>query len=85
MRAQEPDPKPDPPAVELSDASGNRYVVRFIGFRRVIASTDNVEISRIDELRGPSGRTWFVFEPAEHHEGRKLAVQADSATWSEAT
>jgi hypothetical protein len=73
------------PVVDLSDASGNRYVVRFTGFRRVMASTDNVEISRIDELLGPSGRTWFVFEPVQHHEGRKLAVQAESATWSETT
>ena len=70
-------------SVELIDDSGDRYFVRFDSFRRLhTASPENTEIVRVDQVRGPSGRTWFIFEPARPNQGRKLAVQAESATWT---
>jgi hypothetical protein len=77
---------PPTPAIELIDDAGHRYMVKFTGFRRLrAASPENNEITRVEEVRAPSGRTWFVFEPAQQNRGRKLAIQAESATWTETT
>ena len=67
--------------VELAEDSGRRYEMVFNGWRRMsVPPPGRVEIAGVDELRGPSGRTWFVFQSAEHVPGRRLAIQADRAT-----
>jgi len=73
-------------AVELIDDSGHRYFVKFERFSRFHTATQGSnEVVLVDEVRGASGRTWFVFEPARPNQARKLAVQAESATWTETT
>ena len=72
-------------SVELTSASGMRYRVTF-GDLRMIMHPDPVHetIAQVDELLGPSGRTWFVFRPVDlHPEKRQMSVQADSAEWIE--
>jgi hypothetical protein len=70
--------------IELADDSGHRYEVAVKGWRRMeIPPPGNEEVIAVDEIRGQSGRTWFVFEPSRSAGGRKLAVQADSASWTE--
>ncbi len=72
------------PRVVLTDAVGRGYEFRFTGLRRLRTSTpSDAEIHVIDETRGPSGRTWFIFDPVDQTTRRKLAVQADSADWVE--
>lgn len=69
--------------VELADDSGHHYAVRFERWHRVSTpSPGNEEIVSIDEVRGPSGRTWFIFEPAKQNSGRKMAVQAENGSWT---
>jgi hypothetical protein len=76
--------KPMAANVELADDSGHHYAVRFERWLRISTpSPGNEEIVSVDEVSGPSGRTWFVFEPAQQGAGRKLAVQADTASWTE--
>jgi hypothetical protein len=71
-------------SVELADASGHHYAVRFERWLRLSApSPGNEDVISVDEIRGPSGRTWFIFEPTMQDSGRKLAVQADSASWTQ--
>ena len=70
--------------VVLADAVGRGYEFRFTGLRSLRTSTPgDAEIRLIDEIRGSSGRTWFIFDPLDQTTGRKLAVQADSAEWVE--
>jgi hypothetical protein len=69
--------------VELMDDLGRRFEVGFRAFRRVHPPTpENEEIVSIDQIRGATGRNWYVFEPAPTGTGRKLAVQAAEATWT---
>jgi len=70
--------------VELADDSGHHYAVRFERWLRISTpSSGNEEIVSVDEVRGPTGRTWFIFEPAKQNSGRKMAVQSDNASWSQ--
>jgi hypothetical protein len=73
--------------VELSDGSGHRYQITFARIRclRHPSAGNEEVVTRVDEIRGPSGRRWFVFPVADQHGGRILAVQAESATWTETT
>ncbi|TMC54843.1 MAG: hypothetical protein E6J20_02640 [Chloroflexi bacterium] len=72
------------PRVALIDATGHGYELRFTGFHRLrTSSPSDAAIRLIDEIRGPSGRTWFIFDPVDQTTQRKLAVLADSAEWVE--
>ncbi len=72
------------PRVVVTDATGRGYELRFIGWRRLrTAAPGDAEIRAIDEIRGRSGRTWFIFDPVDRTTLRKLAVQADSTEWVE--
>jgi hypothetical protein len=66
--------------VEVSDLSGRQIEITFASWRRIRhPSPSNETISGVDEVRGPSGRTWFVFRPIDA-EGRVLALQAETAS-----
>jgi hypothetical protein len=72
------------PRVVLTDATGRGYEFRFMGLRKLrMAAPGDAQIRAIDEIRGPSGRTWFIFDPLDRTTLRKLAVQADSTEWVE--
>ncbi len=64
--------------VEISDANGQRHELIFSGWRRIQHAAPGSEVAAgIVELRGQSGRSWFVFRPLGQS-GRPLAIQADS-------
>jgi hypothetical protein len=76
--------RPRSPHLVLADPAGHGYEFRFAGCLRLRTSPPgNTQIGVIDEVRGPTGRTWFVFQPVDLTSSRKLAVQADRAEWIE--
>jgi hypothetical protein len=66
------------PTVELTAATGERYRVAFAGCRRISRpAPSNTQVQSIDEVRGRSGRSWFVFRGLESNQ-RLMVIQADS-------
>ena len=64
--------------VEVRDARGQCYELTFGGCHRIQhPAPGNELVAQAVEVRGQSGRSWFVFRPAEPS-GRVLAIQADS-------
>lgn len=67
-------------SVVLVDATGATLTITFERALSVhLPSPENESVRRLVEVLGASGRTWFVFEPAEPNDQRVLAVQALSA------
>jgi hypothetical protein len=65
--------------VEVKNASGQRYELTFNGCSRIQhPAPGNETVARVVEVRGQSGRSWFIFKPEEPG-GRVLAIQAESA------
>jgi len=65
--------------VEVRDVRGQCYELTFAGCHRIQhPAPGNELVAQAVEIRGPSGRSWFVFRPGEPHNGRVLAIQAES-------
>ena len=66
--------------VILEDQAGKTTTIAFEHALSVRFPTrENESVGRLIEVSGASGRTWFVFEPAEPSDQRVLAIQASSA------
>jgi hypothetical protein len=64
--------------VEVRDARGHRYELTFSGCCRIQhPAPDNETVAQVVEVRGQSGRSWFVFRLPKPG-GRVLAIQAES-------
>ena len=64
--------------VEVRNERGERYELTFSGWHRIQhPPPGNETVARVVEIRGPSGRSWFVFRIAEPG-ARVLAIQAES-------
>jgi len=67
--------------VVLADETGATVTIAFERALSVQMPTpENEFVRRVIEVSGASGRTWFVFEPAEPNDQRVLAIQASSAS-----
>ena len=64
--------------VEVTNERGQRFELTFSGYHRIQSpAASNETVAQIVEIRGQSGRSWFVFKPRKPG-GRVLAVQAES-------
>ena len=72
--------------IELASAANQHFEIRFSGLRSVQHPENEDDLIRsVEEVVGPRGFHWFVFQPLKDHGQRKLAVQADSAEWRDIT